>query len=95
MINCQHLHAATDKPSQGGKMSDNSAENQVDLMKLTLINKDIEIEKLIQERDDARREVCKLLASTVPPPSIHERDPIAHSCIRGWNCFGKTEKNNY
>jgi len=73
----------------------NNSENQVDLMKLILINKDIEIEKLTQERDEARREVCKLLASTMPPPSIHEQDPIAHSSIRGWNCFSKTEKNKY
>jgi hypothetical protein len=77
-----------------GKMSDNS-ENKVDLMKSTLIKKNMEIEKLIQERDEARREVCKLLASTVPPPSIHEQDPVAHSTIRGWNCFDNTEKNEY
>lgn len=76
------------------KMSENS-ENEIDLMKSTLIKKNIEIEKLIQERDEARREVCKLLASTVSPPSIHEQDPIAHSNIRGWNCFDNTEKNKY
>lgn len=39
------------------------------------------------ERDEARREVCRLLAIDVPSPSTHERDPIAHAIIFGWDCF--------
>jgi len=54
----------------------------------------IELEKTVKqlrsERDEARREVCELLARDLPSPSTHERDPITHAAIRGWDCFDKT-----
>jgi len=46
-----------------------------------------EVKKIIAERDEARRKVCRLLASDVPPPSVHERDPIVHAAAFGWDCF--------
>jgi len=48
------------------------------------------IKQLRSERNEARREVCKLLASDLSSPSTHERDPIVHAAIRGWDCFDKT-----
>jgi uncharacterized protein YigA (DUF484 family) len=42
-----------------------------------------EIERLRSERDEARREVCRL------QPFAHHNDGIAkdHAAYRGWDCF--------
>jgi hypothetical protein len=38
------------------------------------------IERLRAERDEARREVCRMA-------TVHHGDPQAIACERGWSCF--------
>jgi len=50
-----------------------------------------EIERLREERDEARREVCGLLVACHTDPDDDEKpDPNlknVHAGIRGWDCF--------
>ena len=45
-----------------------------------------EIERLQKERDDARIEVCRLLARN-RPEGTDGSEPGFHATARGWNCF--------
>ena len=48
------------------------------------------IERLIKERDEARRELCKALAMNPSADGTDSSNPIFHSVVRGWNCFEET-----
>jgi hypothetical protein len=43
-----------------------------------------EIERLTAERDEARREVCRMATA-------HHGDPQAIACERGWSCFKRED----
>lgn len=51
---------------------------------------DERITKLINERDEARRELCKALAMNPSADGTDSSNPIFHSVVRGWNCFEET-----
>jgi hypothetical protein len=53
---------------------------------------DGQIEKLINERDDARRELCKVLAMNPLADGTDSSNPIFHSVVRGWDCFKEDGK---
>ena len=42
------------------------------------------IERLRAERDEARREVCRMATA-------HHGDPQAIACERGWSCFKRED----
>jgi hypothetical protein len=44
-------------------------------------------DKLRAERDDARRELCKVLAMNPYADGTDSSNPIFHSVVRGWDCF--------
>jgi chromosome segregation ATPase len=54
------------------------------------------LEKLRDERDEARREVCGLLVACHTDPDDDKPDPNLkhiHAGIRGWDCFKKENTN--
>jgi hypothetical protein len=57
-----------------------------------------EIERLREERDEARREVCGLLVACHTDPDDDEKpDPNlknVHAGIRGWDCFKDNPTGN-
>jgi len=48
-----------------------------------------DIVRLIAERDEARREVCRNEANHLPTMA----DPHREAARRGWDCFKKEERN--
>lgn len=52
------------------------------------------IEKLEQERDEARQELCMILAGKGGRSSSISPDAIEVSKSRGWNCFTNKENEN-
>ena len=64
-------------------MVDDQLHREVSRMARELADKDREIERLRDERDEARREVCSL------QPFAYHNDGIAkdHAAYRGWDCF--------
>jgi hypothetical protein len=48
-----------------------------------------DIVRLIAERDEARREVCRNEANHLPTMA----DPRREAARRGWDCFKKEEQN--
>ena len=55
---------------------------------ITLIfAKDVEIIRLTEERDEARREVCNSKANHLPTMA----DPRREAAQRGWDCFENKE----
>ena len=49
-----------------------------------------QMRRMMEERDEARREVCGLLVACHTDPDDEEPDPNlkhVHAGIRGWDCF--------
>jgi len=49
----------------------------------------LHIKKLRYERDEARREVCRLLSNNKPILTNPPSSPEDFAIHRGWNCFSR------
>jgi len=45
--------------------------------------------KLREERDEARREVCNIVAGKQGKRDNYSPDALEHARMRGWDCFGE------
>jgi hypothetical protein len=65
----------------------NEAADEIELLRSTVTDCRIEIERLRAERDEARREVCQLKGTVRWNHYFPHFDPQGYAENRGWDCF--------